>query len=150
MATRVGGGASVSMPASVAASGQRRREYGVSKYGHLDKAELLRLLGRRDAERQLGLVWERDEIEADRAINDDYVALTLDESLATLRLAERADKPVRVVALDSDELATEAGHVREWLAANHVAVLNVAGPRESKRPGIYQQTLDFLAMCDLI
>lgn len=73
-----------------------------------------------------------------------------DGSLATLRLAERAGKPVRVVALDNDELAAEAGHVREWLAANHVAILNIAGPRESKRPGIYQQTLDFLAMCDLI
>lgn len=54
----------------------------MSKYGHLDKAELLRLLERRDAERQLGLVWERDEIEADRAINDDYVALDLDAALS--------------------------------------------------------------------
>lgn len=54
----------------------------MSKYGHLDKAGLLRLLERRDAERQLGLVWERDEIEADRAINDDYVALDLDAALS--------------------------------------------------------------------
>lgn len=54
----------------------------MSKYGHLDKAELLRLLERRDAERQLGLVWERDEIEADAAINHDYVALELDAALS--------------------------------------------------------------------
>jgi adenine-specific DNA-methyltransferase len=70
------------MPHPVVADGRRQREYGVSKYGHLDKAELLRLLERRDAERQLGLVWERDEIEADRAINDDYVALELDAALS--------------------------------------------------------------------
>jgi len=42
----------------------------MSKYDHLDRASLIRLLQRRDAERQLGLVWERDEIEADAARND--------------------------------------------------------------------------------
>ena len=46
-------------------------------YHHLDRDSLIRLLKRRDAERQLGLVWERDEIEADAALNDDYVALEL-------------------------------------------------------------------------
>jgi len=56
---------------------ENRGERGVSKYGHLDKGELLRLLERRDAERQLGLVWERDEIEADAAINDDFMTTSL-------------------------------------------------------------------------
>ena len=51
-------------------------------YEHLDRDALIRLLQRRDAERQLGLVWERDEIEAERALNDDYVALTLDAGLS--------------------------------------------------------------------
>ena len=54
----------------------------MSKYDHLDHATLIRLLERRDAERQLGLVWERDEIEADRAINEDFVALDLDPALS--------------------------------------------------------------------
>jgi hypothetical protein len=53
-----------------------------SKYEHLDRDSLVRLLERRDAERQLGLVWERDEIEADQAINDDFVALRLDPALS--------------------------------------------------------------------
>ena len=35
-------------------------------YDDLDRETLIRLLQRRDAERQLGLVWERDEIEADK------------------------------------------------------------------------------------
>jgi adenine-specific DNA-methyltransferase len=54
----------------------------VPKYDDLDKDVLVRLLQRRDAERQLGLVWERDEIEADAALNDDYVALDLDLALS--------------------------------------------------------------------
>src|SRR5690606_20576492 len=47
-----------------------------------DRATLIRLLQRRDAERQLGLVWERDEIEADAAVNSDYVALQPDPALS--------------------------------------------------------------------
>src|SRR5690606_13714028 len=47
-----------------------------------DRATLIRLLQRRDAERQLGLVWERDEIEADAAVNSDYVALQPDLALS--------------------------------------------------------------------
>ena len=54
----------------------------MSKYGHLGKDELIRLLIRRDTERQLGLVWERDDIEPDAAISDDYVALDLDLTLS--------------------------------------------------------------------
>lgn len=45
----------------------------MSKYDDLDRDSLVRLLQRRDAERQLGLVWERDiyageELEADAAM----------------------------------------------------------------------------------
>lgn len=53
-----------------------------SKYAHLDRAALIRLLERRDAERRFGLVWERDDIEADRALNDDFVALEHDVELS--------------------------------------------------------------------
>lgn len=51
-------------------------------YDQLDRDTLIRLLQRRDAERQLGLVWERDELEAERALNDDFVALDLHEPLS--------------------------------------------------------------------
>ncbi|TBR14137.1 MAG: site-specific DNA-methyltransferase, partial [Lysobacter sp.] len=54
----------------------------MSRYDDLDREALVRLLERRDAERQLGLVWERDEIEAERALNNDYVALDLDPALS--------------------------------------------------------------------
>ncbi|MBS0214116.1 MAG: site-specific DNA-methyltransferase [Proteobacteria bacterium] len=54
----------------------------MSKYAHLDRDALIGLLERRDAQRQLGLVWEREEIEADAALNDDYVAFDLDAALS--------------------------------------------------------------------
>ena len=31
----------------------------------------------------------------------------------------------------------EPAAFQDWLAANAITVLNVAGPRESKRPGVY-------------
>lgn len=55
------------------------------KYQHLTRDELVRLLvarDRRDATR-FGLVWEANEIERDKAINADFVALDLDRELST-------------------------------------------------------------------
>lgn len=49
-----------------------------SRYDHLNREELLRLLearDRRDAETKFGLVWEADEIERERVRNADFVAL---------------------------------------------------------------------------
>jgi len=59
-----------------------RQGGGVSQYDDLDKDALIRLLQRRDAQRQLGLVWEREEIDPDAALNDDFVALDLDPALS--------------------------------------------------------------------
>ena len=53
-------------------------------YTDLTKAELVQLLearDRRDATR-FGLVWEANEIERDKALNQDFVALDLDQSLS--------------------------------------------------------------------
>ncbi|MGB3839433.1 MAG: site-specific DNA-methyltransferase [Rhodanobacter sp.] len=68
----------------------------MSKYDHLDKDALVRLLTRRDTERQLGLVWERDDIDPDAAINDDYVALDLDPALS------HGDAPWRNLIIEGD------------------------------------------------
>lgn len=50
-----------------------------SRYDHLSKDELLRLLQARDLrdKTRFGLVWEANEIERDKALNDDFVALDL-------------------------------------------------------------------------
>jgi adenine-specific DNA-methyltransferase len=53
-------------------------------YADLTKAELIQLLDardRRDATR-FGLVWEANEIERDKALNQDFVALDLDHALS--------------------------------------------------------------------
>lgn len=59
----------------------------------------------------------------------------------TISLAEEHAKPLRVVDLRAapDPLA-----VRDWLLAGGVGVLNVAGPRESEAPDIYDQACEFL------
>jgi hypothetical protein len=51
----------------------------------------------------------------------------------TVRLAKRMNKPHYVVDLEQPETPEV---VREWLDANHIKILNVAGPRESSQPGI--------------
>lgn len=47
------------------------------------------MLERRDSQRRYGLVWEREGIEPERALNDDFVALDLDPALSTAPLDER-------------------------------------------------------------
>jgi adenine-specific DNA-methyltransferase len=54
----------------------------MGKYDHLERDALVRLLERRDAERQLGLVWERDELDPEAALNEDFIALEQDETLS--------------------------------------------------------------------
>ena len=52
------------------------------KYEEYSREELLRLLRERDRKPRFGLVWERDEIEHDRSLNDDFVVLEPDASLS--------------------------------------------------------------------
>ena len=40
--------------------------------------------------------------------------------------------------------APDTGAVRDWLKRERIGVLNVAGPRESGAPGIYEEALFFL------
>lgn len=59
----------------------------------------------------------------------------------TLRQAERMERPVLVVDPDdADAVAT----VRAWLDEHAIATLNIAGPRESDSPGIYEQASHLL------
>jgi len=51
-------------------------------YDQYSRDELLRLLRERDRKPKFGLVWERDEIEHDKSLNDDFVALDFDPDLS--------------------------------------------------------------------
>ncbi len=59
----------------------------------------------------------------------------------TVRFARKHGKPCLVLDLEVD---AEPGAVGRWIAEHGIAVLNVAGPRESKCPGIYRRAAAFL------
>ena len=59
----------------------------------------------------------------------------------TVQFARRHGKPCLVLDLEE---GTEPGAVGRWIAEYGIAVLNVAGPRESKCPGIYRRAAAFL------
>lgn len=61
----------------------------------------------------------------------------------TRKLALERGKPFMSVSLRRDP-QTEASRVRIWRDLYNVPVLNIAGPRESKNPGIYELAKSFL------
>jgi hypothetical protein len=65
---------------------------------------------------------------------DGGTALTMDYAAA-------CHKPLFVIDLDA---GTDARKFRDWLERNKIKILNIAGPRESKQPGIYAQACELL------
>ncbi len=65
---------------------------------------------------------------------------------ATVAHAKRVGKPVLVV--DPDRAGAEArlSGIMEWIETHRIRVLNVAGPRESGQPGIYDVARDVMAL----
>lgn len=62
----------------------------------------------------------------------------------TLIYAERLDKPSLYVDMEQQEEATAAAEIRVWLARIRPVTLNVAGPRASNDPLIYDAVLRVL------
>ena len=82
-------------------------------YDDYTREQLLRLLRERDRKPRFGLVWERDEIEHDKAVNDDFVALDFDPALSC------GDAPFRNLIIEGDNFdalrflrMTHAGKVK--------------------------------------
>jgi putative molybdenum carrier protein len=59
----------------------------------------------------------------------------------TIEITRRLGKPCLVLDVAENP---DASQVRAWARMHQVRVLNVAGPRESKCPGIYQHAYTFL------
>ncbi len=78
------------------------------KYDDLTRAQLVELLQKRDRTKKLGLVWERDEIEADRAMDANFVACRT--------VPELSDKPA-----PWDNLVIEGDNfdALRWLRMTH-------------------------------
>ncbi|MGH6636455.1 MAG: putative molybdenum carrier protein [Gammaproteobacteria bacterium] len=61
-------------------------------------------------------------------------------TVLTVRVASRWGKPCLVIDLNDPSAMV----VVDWFAEDGIRVLNISGPREAQRPGIYTQALEFL------
>jgi len=62
-------------------------------------------------------------------------------TLLTIKLARKEGKTHLLADL---EKGFEPAEARQWIASRKIRVLNVAGPRESECPGMYEKTRVFL------
>ncbi len=65
-------------------------------------------------------------------------------TILTQKTALKLKKPCLLICLEENRQKEQARELLSWLKANHIAILNIAGPRESSSPGIYSKTLKFL------
>lgn len=63
---------------------------------------------------------------------------------ATLQFARRLGKPCLVVQLDNGVAPEAIAGALAWLRAHAIQTLNIAGPREGRRPSIHRTTLALL------
>jgi len=62
-------------------------------------------------------------------------------TLLTISETKQTKKPLLIFYLDQN---LSPAIVCDWLLKNHIQILNIAGPRESQSPGIYQQSYKFI------
>jgi len=99
----------------------------MKNYNHLTHEQLIALLQRREREAAYGLTWERDKIDPDKAMNDDFVALDLDRSLS------HGDAPWRNLIIEGDNYdalrflrMTHAGKVK--CMGSGIVLIEMKGP----------------------
>jgi hypothetical protein len=86
---------------------------------------------------------ERNVLDSDATLIVSRGPLTGGSRL-TLGLARKYRRPCLHVDLDATGMAEAEAKVRSWLEENGVGTLNVAGPRASNDPGIYERVLSLL------
>lgn len=64
-----------------------------------------------------------------------------DGTALTLKMVKRKNKPLLIIDLQAP---MECSIFKSWIHTYSIRILNVAGPRESKIPGIYEMTWNFL------
>ncbi|WP_084651366.1 putative molybdenum carrier protein [Ottowia thiooxydans] len=69
-------------------------------------------------------------------------------TLATQTFAAQIGKTTLVAQLDIEATADAVTNALAWLRHHSIKTLNIAGPRESKRPGIHNLTVEFLRTVD--
>ena len=83
---------------------------------------------------------EKNVVESDGTLILNIGALS-DGTKATVDFAKEHQRPYLVLQLDG---APSLQDCRNWIKEHGIRILNVAGPRESKHPGIHLQALGFL------
>jgi hypothetical protein len=63
----------------------------------------------------------------------------------TAALAQRLRRPLLLIDLAENGPGVDLEAVRAWIRRHRIAVLNVAGPRESSAPGIYDEAAAMLS-----
>lgn len=63
-----------------------------------------------------------------------------DGTVMTINKAKELNKPYFIFQIAHSDIDS----IRDWLRINNVKMLNIAGPRESNFPGIYQNTFSLL------
>jgi len=64
----------------------------------------------------------------------------------TRLVALHAGKPYMAIDISKTEAAGAAKAIGQWIGRNNISFLNVAGPRESQRPGIYARARALLEL----
>jgi predicted Rossmann fold nucleotide-binding protein DprA/Smf involved in DNA uptake len=59
----------------------------------------------------------------------------------TIKLAREKGKPLLIIDLNQNP---DPSTVQKWLKGEGISILNVAGPRESKMPGLHAHAVEFL------
>ena len=86
---------------------------------------------------------EKNILDADGTLILSHGPLTGGSAL-TRELAKQHRKPWIHIDLKITSYPEAARMIREWVGRNGIKVMNIAGPRASKDPMIYQATMDVL------
>jgi len=89
---------------------------------------------------------EKNVIDSDGTLIVSHGKLT-DGSKYTLEMAVMHGRPRLHIDLDRTPAFHAAQQVMKWIDENRIETLNVAGPRASKDPKIYKDTLNILESC---
>ena len=86
---------------------------------------------------------EQNVLDSDGTMIVSHGHLTGGSSL-TEHLAEKHEKPCIHIDLSNITMGKASIIIRNWIQRHKIAILNVAGPRDSEDPMIYQATMNLL------
>ncbi len=86
-------------------------------------------------------------IDSDGTVIISHGALT-GGSAYTAKMARKHGRPYLHLDMEEIKVNEAARRLREWIADNRISVLNVAGPRQSRDPAIYDVTMTVLEMAE--